>query len=320
MKEYNLQIMKKNKFRGIITIAQGSNKYINMAKNLGYSLLISNPDISRTVVTDSDDKELCKLYDNVILINKCAGIGTQQKLLIYDYSPYDETIFIDCDCLVIKDIDFLWNLFSRNSVGVIGSKFYDYEHWGISVDKLKDNLSLDYLLRFNGGLYYFKKDNVARQVYEVANFYLNHYKSIGINDFRGGINEEPLMSISMSLAKIDPVDDDGKGMYTPIGIRGSLKIDSLKGFCKFDKEGLIVEPSVIHFCGDFSAQFHYLREIFKVKLFLKTNFSKSTVSALVDGVYNVPYALFIFTYRVYRFFLRRQSFKINPVLPVVRSW
>lgn len=313
-------MMEKSNCRGIITIAQGSNKYIKMAKNLGYSLQISNPDISRTVVTDSDDKELSKLYDNVVLINKCAGIGTQQKLLIYDYSPYDETIFIDCDCLVIRDINFLWNLFSRNSVGVIGNKFYDYEHWGISVDKLKDILSLNYLLRFNGGLYYFKKDDVARHVYEVANFYLNHYKSIGIEDFRGGINEEPLMSISMSLAKVDPVDDGGKGMYTPIGIKGSLKIESLKGFCRFDKGLVTVEPSVIHFCGDFSDQFHYLREVSKIKLFLKTNFSKNIISTLINCVYNVPYALFIFTYRLYRSFLRRQSFKISPVLPVVRSW
>jgi hypothetical protein len=320
MKEFNRQRIDQQEGIGFLTIAQGADKYILMAKNLGYSLKISNPNVKRAVVTDSDDVELHKIYHIVIPIDKSVGVGVQQKLQMFDYSPFERTIFIDCDCIVIRELDFLWRNFFGSSVNVIGSKFDNYTHWGINVAGLKAKIDINYLIRFNGGLYYFVKDSVAAQIFQTAQDLLVTYTDLGIDGFRGGINEEPLMSIAMSRAGIAPLDDEGRGMYTPIGLKGGFHIDSLTGICKFYKEQSFVEPAVVHFCGDFSKQFHYLRETAKIRSYVKAKLPRKATSYLINIAYNIPYALFIFSYRIFRLMLGRQAFKLFPLLPVYRSW
>src|ERR1700749_1001205 len=111
--------------RGILTIAQGKKQYIDLAKSLAISLNIHNPGLKKALVTDSDDPELKELYDMVIMADNSIGIGFLQKLYIRDYTPFDETLFIDVDCLCVKSIDFLWGPFNKCDVSVIGRKVFE---------------------------------------------------------------------------------------------------------------------------------------------------------------------------------------------------
>ena len=56
---------------GVITLAYGIPKYIEMAKTLARSLRLHSPDIPRAIVTDTqDDGELIELFDDIMPLRK----------------------------------------------------------------------------------------------------------------------------------------------------------------------------------------------------------------------------------------------------------
>jgi hypothetical protein len=80
-------------------------------------------------------------------------------------------------------------------------------------------------------------------------------------------------------------------MRTPIGIRGPLAIDVLAGWCRFNKQGTVVEPAVVHFCGWRASGFHYRREHLKLMLAARTRLPAPVISRVVNAVCNPPYVI-----------------------------
>lgn len=255
--------------RGILTLAYGKKRYVNMAKVLGRSLKLHNHGVPCAIVTDSDDPELKNLYDICIPLNQKFGKGFKQKLYIDNYSPFDETIFIDSDCIVIKKIDF-WDIFADVPFGVIseGKKQTGQAFWNTipDVEKIISLFQLESLTMFNGGLYYFKNNKDTAEVFKKAREIAANYDEIGLVRLRGSSNEEPIYSIALAVCGINGIEDRGLTMRTPINMIGSLEIDVLKGFCRFNSNGQIVEPAIMHFCGSQTSGFYYQRE--KLKLYL----------------------------------------------------
>lgn len=305
--------------RGIIILAQGPLRYIAMARNISMSLSISNPEISKTLVTDSNAGDLNFFYDHIVPVKENSGTGYIQKLLIYEYSPYEKTLFIDVDCLVIRNIDWLFKRFEKLPVSVIGAKKFSGSLIGTSVEKLRDRLGIDYLLSFNGGVYYFERSETARKVFEDArDIFLRTYDELGLIKFSGKPGDEPVMSIAMAKHHMEPIDDDKKGMYTPIGQAGEFRMESLKGICEFYKYGEKVNPAIMHFGGGYPEAFHYRREILKIKIFHKYRRSPEAISGFVNFLFNPTYILFVLCYRIARFIFKGKKFKMRPLIPMFR--
>ena len=97
--------------RGFVTIATGNEKYYRLADNLLRSYRAnSNADAPFAIICDREN-ELTKDFDQVIKVDE-PSCSYMDKLLLYRYAPYDETIFIDADCLVFSDLSGLWEDFS----------------------------------------------------------------------------------------------------------------------------------------------------------------------------------------------------------------
>ena len=197
--------------RGIITIAQGKKRYIDMAVNLAISLKRVSPEIPLAVITDSTDEALRKYFDVIIPVDPAYGIGLVQKLHIYDYSCFEETLFIDADCLAVRPVEFLFDAFKDEEVCCIGHRRTGNKMFGMDVTDLMARFELPYLIGHNGGVYYFKKGPAAKAIFDKAIELLPDYDKIGIERLRGSINEEPLLALAMSMAGISPFDDKGEG-------------------------------------------------------------------------------------------------------------
>ncbi len=93
--------------RGFITIATGDKKYHEMAKTLvrSYKLTSASPVRFGVITDEADDK--FEEFDDVVLI-KDATCSYMDKIDIMRYSPYDETIFIDSDCIAFNDLNIYW--------------------------------------------------------------------------------------------------------------------------------------------------------------------------------------------------------------------
>ena len=114
--------------------------------------------------------------------------------------------------------------------------------------------------------------------------------------------------MGMALAKhgIEALDDGGTTMRTPIGMRGELDIDVLRGYCSFDKDGQYVSPRIMHFAGSWTRGFRYRRETLKLVLHRRLSFVPPTVISLViNTATNLPYEVTARLTRPFRPWVRR---------------
>lgn len=308
----------RNAKRGVITIAQGNKRYINMAINLAISLKINSPNFPIAIVTDSKDDSISDFFDFVIPIKEEHGVGLIQKLRIYEYSCFEETLFIDADCLAVKSIDFIFDSFVNQQVSCFGYKRTHDKIFGVDIVYLRNKFNVDYIIGHNGGIYYFKKTLIAKHVFDKACELVYDYDKIGIERLRGSINEEPMLAIAMSIYNMNPIDDSGMGMYTPVGQKGVFKMDALKGVCEFYKHGEKVMPAIMHFGGGYPEAFHYRREVAKLKLVYYYKLPKAFTSFLVNALYNPPYIVYVFLYRIIKKMIKGGKLKLTPIMPMFR--
>jgi hypothetical protein len=266
---------------GVITLAYGLPKYIEMAKTLARSLRLHSPNISRAIVTDCpDDKELSELFDHVILLNNEYGSNLRQKLYLNQYSPYKRTVFIDSDCIAVRDIQFIFEALEERSFTVVGDNYLKVgdKDLYVDMDSVFKNFGFDKIPKFNGGIYYFDKSQTANAVFQTAADILLDWKELGLTEFRGdGPNEEPIFALAMTVHKQTLFEDEGQIMRTPIGIRGLLDIDVFTGKSTFKKKNKVVSPAIVHFACVWNEHPVYYRESLKLRMPSETKFHENNL-------------------------------------------
>lgn len=90
--------------KGILLIAIGNYEYLRMAENLAMSIKNVEPEMPITLAHNYPLIE-SKIFDNLVVVPK-ESYTTNGKLeyikvktWMYDFSPYDETIFLDVDMI-----------------------------------------------------------------------------------------------------------------------------------------------------------------------------------------------------------------------------
>ena len=195
----------KSNSRGVITLAYGRKRYIEQARSLAHSLQLHAPQVPRALVTDSTDPEIRKLFTEVIPYRPEYGSGVRQKIFLDQYSPYDETLFIDSDCLVLGNLEKFWSAFNGQCFGVPG---YRYLHKGskdsyFDVDYVLEKFNLESIPKFNGGTYYFTRSLAAAECFETARQILDSSRDLKLCEFRrDGPNDETVYSIAMAIHHI----------------------------------------------------------------------------------------------------------------------
>jgi hypothetical protein len=253
--------------RGIITIALGAEVYIRMAKDLALSARRHCPAERRAVITDSRDPELLGLFDLALPVDRSLGDPLFQKLWLEKYTPFDETLFIDCDSLLVGDLDAVWRACEGRECGFVGEEQTTGSWYGADIAEVCRACDLPWLATLNSGMIFFRTGEKASRVFAFARDAMTRYEALGFQPFRDTRTDEVGFALAFSHFGVHPLDDsDGRTMRTPIGIEGSMKIDVLRGYCRFIKRGLAVAPTIVHFA---TWQFHpiYYRERAKLRLY-----------------------------------------------------
>lgn len=240
---------------GFLTMAVGAEKYMKQAVNLAISLKIHMPSSVIAVITDHSIVD--PIFDIVVKYDGSGIIGVVNKIDIYEFSPFDETVFIDADCLVSRPF--------LNEIGDI--RKYDVspivetylgrggvEQWLPNFDLVLDELKLPCFPKYNGGLYFFRKSQVAEKVFKEARSILEMAERLHIKNFdRAGPNDETLLGLALAgHAPLPLYDDHGTLMRTPVGLTGNLYFEFFNG-CHFIKSGKEVRPAILHFCGGWAS-------------------------------------------------------------------
>jgi len=249
--------------KGIITIAIGK-KYAKQAKYLAYSCMLNAPHTLRAVITDSPDA-LSNFYDLIIPYNK-QGDPFSIKTRLFELSPFQKTLYLDADSLIFHPIDDYWNYLDNNYYVYEGAKLTDGE-WYVNIKKLCQIMQVQWIPKFNSGMLLFDKSNNVKQIFDTVRYYFeNHQKeNINVPFFRGNnYPDEPFFAIALARHNIEPVNDYGRFSRTLIGAK-RIKINIKKKIAILFKNGKMMHPLVVHFCGR-KGGLYYLRE--KLRLLL----------------------------------------------------
>jgi len=266
--------------RYILTIGTGKKYYLNLAVNLARSFLYwhKNSDITFQLVTDQPEC-IPKDLKNKINITEIRpgelGEGFSTKLHLDKLVNEGQTLFIDSDCLIFRNLDFIFERFSGHDVSVVGS-YINKGEWFGSVGNICSKFGIPHLPKFNGGIYYLEKGPKATAIYQEAREIEKKYDEIGFVRLRKRPNDEVIMALAMQLNGQTPIEDDGTVMSDPQACQGGYKIDAISGnrwlinppppdalhqsWYPFEK----VSPAIVHFLGYYTNHHPYKREVYRL--------------------------------------------------------
>lgn len=278
--------------RGIITMAYGSKKYIEMAKTLARSLQLTNPHTPRAIVTDVQDAELEQLFDYCIPSNPKYGSNFRQKLYLDLYSPFEKTMYIDCDSIVVRDLGEMWAAYDGKPFGVVAGVMVSADgysdQWGAGLDRVMTRFDIDAMPKFNGGVYYFEKSEIGRTIFEMPRSWVNQFEAYGFPVARGdGPDDQMMISVAMALNGVGLFDDNGRFMRTPLKIKGGLNVNVKKGVCEYyrlNEPDLLLQPAIMHFAARWQRSHYYWRESLRVKWMTEPSRAKRLVAGWLPTV------------------------------------
>ncbi len=194
--------------RGFVTLATGNDKYYKMAVNMLRSFRYHNPDAKMAILCDKENEYTAE-FDDAVVLEKAYGSYKDKFRLLVD-SPYDESIFIEPDCFVYRNLDFFWDILSRES---------DYSSFGWndsplniwfkseeSQQEIKKYLpQLEAFPLFNPGYFFIRKGEKCKKMYRdcmnIADYIMSN--PILKNDAgllcNGKLRDDPVLSLAMEI-------------------------------------------------------------------------------------------------------------------------
>ena len=211
--------------RGFVTIATGNEKYYELA----YNLLLSyrkhaTDDNPFAIICDRHTPET-NYFDDVIIVES-PNNSYMDKLLLYRYSPFDETIFIDADSLVLADPRGLWEDFDdADDVSCYGCAYpLDSDRAWFSYDGTgKYQSCIEYLVDLHGGVYYFRKSDRCNAIFETAIELAEQYHQHTFRHFEQPA-DEPVMAMSLAIHHSIPCTHPAQVLFVP-SYWGKLRVD-----------------------------------------------------------------------------------------------
>lgn len=274
--------------QSIITVAVGNNYYYQLARNLIYSFLYHNANnkIIFNLVTDSPDAFLCFNELERVVIS-CLELKNEEKSFtakfhLIEHALSGENLFIDCDCLVYRDLTPVFtelSPFNFTAIGTLqseGSFFCD-------IPDIVAKFKIKNLPVFVGSVYYFKNNEITKQIFKQAAALKASYDEIGFIRLRGKENEEPLFALSMALNNEIPYEGNLNIKADAMFFR-EIEANVLKGTNSFEltdkKRAAIYRNTedgncfIVHYNASFSD--HWLYHFESYRLARRNTYSATT--------------------------------------------
>ncbi|GAB6392368.1 MAG: hypothetical protein TREAZ_0686 [Treponematales bacterium] len=266
--------------KGVITIAIGK-KYADNAKYLALSAMLHAPHLHRAVITDCP-KIVESYYDFVIPFDGDAMNPFALKTRVYRYTPFEQTLYLDADSLIMQNIDSCWDAFTERHFIYRG--FLRTEGvWYFDRAEVIKALGIEWLPAFNSGMFLFDKSAQARAVFDIAFEYMTNHGELGVDFFRGkNLPDEPYFAIAFAKHNILPYEEECERFSRGISDVCYLNLNVIKGVSYIQSNsGKHAFPLIIHFFGRFGAHF-YRREKRRLYFYFNPLFSKLLSFLLVS--------------------------------------
>ena len=260
--------------RSVLTIATGKPLFVQLATALARSFRLWNGGngVGFAIATDQPDALATDLdWVQVIPLRSGQyGAGFSPKLYLNELAPAEQTLFVDADCLCVRDLRPAFDAFAGRPVATIGRVVSDGEWFG-DVAAVSRQFSVAGLPRFNGGAYYLERGEASDRVFKEAQALEARYDEIGFQRLRGRSNDEVLIALAMAIHGLDPVPEDGSIMNSTLAAPAGVEVDVLEGRSLLRNprshadhnawyEQQELRPALVHFLGSEVSRYPYRRE------------------------------------------------------------
>ncbi len=302
---------------GVLTIVHGQKELATMAVALARSIRLRDPDLPLAVVTNFDPALFEGMFDYVIPWDFSRWTYFDAKLDMYAMSPFETTIFLDADILVYRSLADVFICFEGDDFGVVGHNVKDLG-WFASMDLIRREFPSDTYCYFNGGIYFFRRSEVAAAIFERAMSIYERYDELKVYRHTSCKAEQRILCLAMVEAGIKARrPGSGRGYlidaFWPTGCR--IEKDVLSGICVQTKLGRMRGERVfLHFVGVLKSSYGYLFE----SLRLKWAFRYGRRGRDVDFILRI-YALFLWRKNIPGFIVERGRTSVKQIKSRIRQ-
>jgi len=167
--------------KGIVLIAQNSEyNYVEQACALAMSIRATNDAKVCLLTNDKVPSRYVDLFDVIKEIpweddSKDMSWKVANRWKLYHASPYDETIVMDTDMLVLQNLDSWWKFLSNYEV-FYTSKVYTYRGDEVNDTYYRKTYIANNLPNVYAGFHYFKKCDFAKEFYTMLELVMNNWQ------------------------------------------------------------------------------------------------------------------------------------------------
>lgn len=150
--------------RGFVTLATGRERFLEMAVDMVLSLR-EHTDLPVGLIADRSLSERARrdfapVFDEVTLLADRFIDGRVRKFGVAAASPFEETVYIDADSIVLGSLDHLFDALAEHDVALLGEQLTrddDENHHGFSTRRLMERFGLERYLKTNSGVFAFRR-------------------------------------------------------------------------------------------------------------------------------------------------------------------
>lgn len=220
--------------KGFITIATGDIHYYRIAANLLLSYRRFSESSCPFAIIAEEENEYTDLFDDVIIANE-AKRSFLDKFLLLKLCPYDETIFLDADCLAYGDLNKYWDFFKdATDFSAVGSNFDLSDNNGAwyNIDGIGEYGKLiKYKTKIHAGVMFIRKSSTLEKLYRDCMEMCEIFDTLFFHTCPFSI-DECVLGVAMPLNNMKAVEENPKllAFYPELY---KLKVDMLKGNLRY---------------------------------------------------------------------------------------
>ena len=252
--------------RSIVTVAVGKPYYLKLALNLMRSFLLwhKNSELEFLLLTDNtayfgEFANQPKVTIKKLNVSESEKSFTSKFLLI-NHVEAEQNLFIDCDCLIYKPLDSIFDRMDFCDFTAIGKNQTEGTFF-CDIPATIKRFGIESIPTFVGSIYFFKNNDIARNIFAKAIELKAAYDELGFVRLRNKENEEPLFAVAMALYKQVPIVDNDmikadlmyyKKWHTNV-LKGEVDLYKFEGHQQVKNN-----PAIVHFNDKFSEGYQYL--------------------------------------------------------------
>lgn len=246
---------------GILTLATKSD-YLK-AIGLALSLRVSNPGIPVAITCSKNIRSLVEPYFDYVIDEDPSLRGFEHKVNLDRYTPFDETLFLDSDVFVFKDVKpYLktWGNFPYTACGDYVTE--GFSSFNFDIAKSLKSLGREKFVKVEGvGHGLFRKPDCIDFFEKAREVTKNYPQYAGDAKY----SDEDVISIVMTMMDFSPAPWADFFSRHLSAEPGTMEMDASKGKCTFILRGSRepYSPCTMHFSRD-EAAFSYSWQLFKL--------------------------------------------------------